>query len=62
MILATIDTFWIAVIWIALVLYFGLAVVVIIGGAGDIKRLFRTLRQDPSTRQKSESTNHRNDA
>ena len=47
--LDTLETFWTAVIWIALVLYFGLAVAVIIGGAGDIKRLFQTLRQEPDT-------------
>jgi hypothetical protein len=49
MMLAAIETFWFAVIWVALVLYFGLAVAVIVGGASDIKRLFQALRKEPDT-------------
>ncbi len=36
-------TFWYYVIWTALLAYFGLAIVVTIGGFFDVKRMFQRL-------------------
>ena len=34
---------WYVVLWIAVVLYFGVALVVAIGGVRDIRRMFRRI-------------------
>lgn len=37
------GTFWQIVVWTAVVSYFGLAVVITIGGIGDVRKMFRRL-------------------
>lgn len=47
---------WYVVLWIGLVLYFGVALIVAIGGVGDIRRMFSRMSADDDEHSADETT------
>lgn len=45
------QTFWTWTLGLSVVLFFVVEVVVVVGGAGDIKQMLRTLRQHADERE-----------